>query len=351
MNVKCILLKMFLFFIVTCLLYSCNRADNIKVITQEGVITSRDMVNHCTYNFYKDGIYRKYTVIDSLSNKVLAEFVEADTFYNNLENVTSGCYAHVEYERLYKNLSNSISDPYLEWYLNRCLYCFRGSSNKDLTNFLLTHQASYKDQLVDRLRYDEYYDTVNDSILAVLENSIYSPREYAKLYKVDTFVSMYCKKYKPTSLSYRYRKDSIFPINILDIKTSNRIYFYKPYFFIYQQSYEAFQQVKANRHKEGYFYKISEVNGFDNSHLYDYTLLFHNAIFKEQTILKNNLGQWGYNQRVLNPMIYTQRTDITSGYPIYTADLEALLSLPMTEEAIIRAHEESEKIRRQRKDE
>jgi hypothetical protein len=349
MKIKYISLK--IVFCLSVLFYSCNRADNIKVIIQEGTPISKERLNGCDRTYYKDGIYQKYMVIDSVSKKVLAEFIEADTFYNNLENVTSGCYAHVEYERLYKNLSNSISNPHIEWYLDRCLYCFRGSSNKDLTNFLLTHQASYKDQLVDRLRYDDYSDfkMVNDSILAALENSIYSPREYAKLCKVDTFVSKYYKKYKPTYLPYR--KDSIFPINILDIKTSNRIYFYKPYFYMYQQSYEAFQKVKLNRHKEGYFYKILNYGfNYNEFHILTQTLFANEILLTEQTILKDHLDQWVYNQRVLNPMVYAQRDISSSGYPIYTADLEALLSLPMTEEAIIRAHEESEKIRRQRKE-
>ena len=51
-------------------------------------------------------------------------------------------------------------------------------------------------------------------------------------------------------------------------------------------------------------------------------------------------------------MFYAQGGDnSSSGYPIYTTNLEGLLSAPITEETIIRAHEESEKIRRQRKDE
>jgi hypothetical protein len=344
MNEKCMFSIMPFCFIVTCLFYSCNRADNIKVISQEGILISSRLSMGCPYDSYKDGIYRKYTVIDSVSNKVLAEFIETDTFHNNLRNITSGCYTKEGFERLYKNISNSISDPYLEWYSNRCLYCFSGG-NKDLTNFLLTHQTFFKDQLVERLRYDEY-SNFNDSIVTVLENSIYSPREYARLCKVDTFVSKY-KKYKPP-----YRKDSIFPINILDIKTNNLIYFNKSYFFMYQQSYKAFQQAKLNRHKEGYFYKIRNY-GFDfrNWHYKrDLTLLFNKIILTEQTILKNHLGQWGYNQRVLNPMVYAQRDIGPSGELIYTSNLEDLLSAPITEEIIIQAHKESERIRRQRKE-
>ena len=349
MKIKHIPFKIVFCFFAACLLYSCNRADNIKVITQNGIPISTKMINSFEYTYYKDGIHQKYTVIDSLSNKVLAEFIETDTFHNNYEGVVNGHYVEKNHKRLFKSLSYSISDLYMGWYLNRCPNCFRGSSNKDLTNFLLNHQTSYNDRLVKWLRYDEYseFKMVNDSILAVLENSIYSPREYSRLCKVDTFISMYCKKYK-----HPYRKDSIFPINILDIKTSNDIYFYKPYFFIYQQSYEAFQKVKLNRHKEGFFYKILNYgfNYIDWHYRRDRTLLSNKIILTEQTILKNHLDQWVYNQKVLNPMVYAQRDIGSSGEVVYTSNLEGLLSVPITEETIIRVHEESEKIKRQRKE-
>jgi hypothetical protein len=226
----------------------------------------------------------------------------------------------------------------MAWYLNKGSF----SRNEALTNFLLNHKPSYKEHLVNSLRDDEYSDfkIVNDSILTVLDNSIYSPLEYAKLCKLDTFVSTHYKKYRPTYPS----KDSIFRISIWDIKKDKSIYFYKPYFYIYQQSYEAFQQAKQNRYKEGYFYKII----FNNVNIH--TTLFNNNIITEQKIFKNNLDQWVYNQKVLNPMAYAHSDISSSKYIIYISNLDGLLSAPITEETIIRAHEESEKIRRQRKE-
>jgi hypothetical protein len=51
MNIKHIKLKIIFRFFSTCLFYSCNRADNIKVITQEGIPISTERIKGCEHTY------------------------------------------------------------------------------------------------------------------------------------------------------------------------------------------------------------------------------------------------------------------------------------------------------------